>query len=59
MPFSPVQSARKFAAHLGVTVSASSNSMRPVFAPPMEMSKNTFGAAVEKAARCERKRVAV
>merc|ERR1719375_2821967 len=48
-PFSPVQSARKFSAHLGVTSAKSSNSMRPAGAPPISMSKNTTGLGIAPA----------
>ena len=57
LPFSPVHSARKFAAVLGTTSAKSLNSIRPAAWPPMVMSmKTTLGSppAAEGASRLPR-----
>merc|ERR1719221_2209248 len=47
VPFSPVQRQRKFSAVLGATSALSSITMRPDAAPPIVMSKKTFGFDID------------
>ena len=46
IPFSPVHKHLKFSTVLGTVSAYSSNTILPAGAPPMVMSKNTFGFAI-------------